>query len=303
MRGLLDPILPCEPEDDIADGFLVGLRDLIGRDDVTLQVMDLDRRCIRVQESSDQPVPDPDVEAELEEVFWEGFWDDLACSYPQRTGDTRVTRWSDFATAGSPVSEYEDVLDFPPLEMLVPLPMPVPDGLDHRLLLFRNEGPDFTGRDVLLMELLRPTSSRCSVDGRGCTCVATAHDGAPATECLEDRSPSRYRRGSVGDGDESPTQRRRERCPAFEGRAGGALDAGGRANRHRPVRLGPPAATAERDPACTHRGSRAARATEQVSAEEIDYLSVEDLMLSAASGQLDVPQIATWFLAHSASAS
>jgi len=40
-----------------------------------------------------------------------------------------------------------------------------------------------------------------------------------------------------------------------------------------------------------------------VSAEEIDYLSVEDLMLSAASGQLDVPQIATWIVAHSASAS
>ena len=29
----------------------------------------------------------------------------------------------------------------------------------------------------------------------------------------------------------------------------------------------------------------------------------EDLMLSAASGQLDVPQIAAWLLAHSASAS
>jgi death-on-curing protein len=29
----------------------------------------------------------------------------------------------------------------------------------------------------------------------------------------------------------------------------------------------------------------------------------EDLMLSAASGQLDVPQIATWIVAHSARAS
>jgi death on curing protein len=29
----------------------------------------------------------------------------------------------------------------------------------------------------------------------------------------------------------------------------------------------------------------------------------EDLMLSAASGQLDVPQIASWFLAHSSGAS
>ena len=156
VRGLLDPSLPCAPDDDIAHGFLEALRDLIGCDDVTLQVMDLDQRYVRLQESSDQPVRDPDLDAELEEVFWEGFWDDLACSYPQRTGDTRVTRWSDFTTTHSPVSECEEVLDFPRFEMLVPLPMPVRDGLDHRLLLFRNEGPDFTGRDVLLMELLRP---------------------------------------------------------------------------------------------------------------------------------------------------
>jgi DNA-binding CsgD family transcriptional regulator len=156
LEGLLDPSLPCEPEDDIAPGFLDALRDLIGCDDVTIQVMDLDRRSIRLQESSAEPELDPDLGAELERVFWEGFWDNLGCSYPQRTGDTRVTRGSDFSTADSPVSEYEEMIGCQAFEMLVPLPMPVSDGLDHRLLLFRNEGPDFTGRDVLLMELLRP---------------------------------------------------------------------------------------------------------------------------------------------------
>ena len=69
MEGLLDPTLPSGPEDDIVTkhleniylrlnvqsrteairaagtpGFLDALRDLIGCDDVTLQVMDLDRR-------------------------------------------------------------------------------------------------------------------------------------------------------------------------------------------------------------------------------------------------------------------
>lgn len=156
VEGLLDPRLPCGPEDDIAPGFLEALRDMIGCDDVTLQVMDLDRRYIRMQESVDEPALDPDLEAELERVFWEGFWEALGCSYPQRTGDTRVTRGSDFNAASSPVSEYEEMVGSQAFEMLVPLPMSVPDGLDHRLLLFRNEGPDFTGRDVLLMELLRP---------------------------------------------------------------------------------------------------------------------------------------------------
>jgi DNA-binding CsgD family transcriptional regulator len=155
LGGLLDPSLHCAPEDDIAYGFLDALRDLIGCDDVTLQVMDLDRRYIRLQESVDEPVPDAAGEA-FEQVFWDEFWDDLGCSYPQRTGDTRVTRSSDFAAAGSPVNEYKELFGFSTFRMLVPLPMPVRDGLDHRLLLFRNEGPDFTGRDVLLMELLRP---------------------------------------------------------------------------------------------------------------------------------------------------
>jgi DNA-binding NarL/FixJ family response regulator len=39
-------------------------------------------------------------------------------------------------------------------EMLVPLPVVASD--DHRLLLFRFDGSDFTERDLLLLTLLRP---------------------------------------------------------------------------------------------------------------------------------------------------
>ena len=36
---------------------------------------------VRLPASAMLPEDDP----ELEELFWQGFWDCLACSYPQRT--------------------------------------------------------------------------------------------------------------------------------------------------------------------------------------------------------------------------
>ena len=49
----------------------------------------------------------------------------------------------------------------------------------------------------------------------------------------------------------------------------------------------------------------AARVFCLLNSRELTYTvdEAEDLMLSAASGQVDVPQIAAWLLAHSASAS
>ena len=88
------------------------------------------------------------------------------------------------------------------------------------------------------------------------------------------------------DGDEPAAHGLRERSPTRQGRAGGPLHAGSREDGDRPVRVGTPAATAQRDPPCAHRGCRAARATEQVSRPEIDHLSVEDL-LEIAAGVLD----------------
>jgi hypothetical protein len=46
----------------------------------------------------------------------------------QDLGKVRGLLDPSLTTTHSPVSEYEEVLDFPPFEMLVPLPMPVRDG-------------------------------------------------------------------------------------------------------------------------------------------------------------------------------
>lgn len=145
LKRILDTDRPCGLEQDVAPWLLEDIAELIGCDDVTLQVMDYPRRYVRVQSAHDE-----EGGPELEELFWQGFWDCLACSYPQRTGSTDVTRASDF---DGNASEYLAAVGAPH-EMLVPLPLP--DRLDHRLLLWRDTGPDFTERDLLLMTLLRP---------------------------------------------------------------------------------------------------------------------------------------------------
>jgi DNA-binding CsgD family transcriptional regulator len=142
----VDPERPCEPGLDIAQSLLEDVAALVGCEDVTLQVMDYPSRYLRLQ----SPFDEEEEEPELEALFWQGFWECLACSYPQRTGRTEVTRTSDF---GRNTNEYLSTQGGCS-EMVVPLP--VPDKFDHRLLLFRTTGPDFTERDLLLMTLLQP---------------------------------------------------------------------------------------------------------------------------------------------------
>jgi DNA-binding CsgD family transcriptional regulator len=146
LKRLLDPDRPTEPGEEIAQSLLEDLAELVPCEDVTLEVMDHRRRYARLQGTAEEEVEAP----ELVELFWDGFWDCLACSYPQRTGRTDVARASDFAVSTSEYLTAVGVLH----DMCVPLP--VPDRFDHRLVLFRMTGSDFTERDVLLMTLLQP---------------------------------------------------------------------------------------------------------------------------------------------------
>jgi DNA-binding CsgD family transcriptional regulator len=152
LRRMIDPDRPCATDDGVAQSLLEDVAELVGCDDVTLQVMDHRRQYIHVQSTS---VEDEDEDPELLGLFWRDFWDSDACSYPQRTGSVDVTRLSDFrrGAARDSRSEYLQAVGVQH-EMLVPLP--VVSAEDHRLLLFRQDGPDFTERDLLLLTLLRP---------------------------------------------------------------------------------------------------------------------------------------------------
>lgn len=145
LRHMLDPARPSDPDELIAQSLLEDLQALVPCDNVTLQVMtSLDDRRIKrwVQDAGDYP-----AEVEDDDETAAEFWDWLPCSYPQRTGSTDVTRLTDFAN---------DYGAEPGVAGRVLVPLPVPDHEDHRIMLWRFEGSDFTERDVLLMMLLQP---------------------------------------------------------------------------------------------------------------------------------------------------
>jgi DNA-binding CsgD family transcriptional regulator len=151
LRRIIDPDRPCATEDSVPQSLLEDVADLVGCDDVTLQVMDHRTKYVHLQSTTDEG---EDEDPEVLALFWRDFWES-SCSYPQRTGSKDVTRMSDFPRRGShdPRGEYDRAVGIKH-EMLIPLPTVGSE--DHRLLLFRTEGPDFTERDVLLLTLLRP---------------------------------------------------------------------------------------------------------------------------------------------------
>jgi DNA-binding CsgD family transcriptional regulator len=150
LRRLIDPDRPFAAQDGLPRSLLEDVAELVGCDEVTLQVMDHHSRHISTQSTE---LDGEDDDPELRALFWRDFWDSLACSYPQRTGAVDVTRLSDFRDGQDPRTEYLREVRVKH-EMLVPLPVIAAD--DHRLLLFRQDGADFTERDLLLLTLLRP---------------------------------------------------------------------------------------------------------------------------------------------------
>jgi DNA-binding CsgD family transcriptional regulator len=124
---------------------------LIPCENVVLQVMNFGQHRHVFQRSVTSPMPDDEEGSDLRALFWAGFWGSK-CSHPQRTGDTSIM-WNGYQppplqTGGEPMVEYMSLMGWCD-EVLVPLPSP--DADDHRLLLFRREGPAFTERDILVL--------------------------------------------------------------------------------------------------------------------------------------------------------
>ncbi len=158
---------PTTPDsaDPLPDSAMQALATVIACDDISFQVMDPVRETTWCQtwtktdaDADTDAADDGDDAGELERLFWAGFWECRACSYPQLTGDFEtVTRLSDHYSrhrfSRLAMSDYFAVAGVRH-EVMVPLP---PVGrLDRRLLLFRCDGSDFTDREVLLLTLLRP---------------------------------------------------------------------------------------------------------------------------------------------------
>ncbi len=156
LKGLLDFERPAGENDEVPPSWLEDLAGLIPCDDITFQVMDPVRQWTRGQSFPTGEATSEDDE--LEALFWASFPDSIACNYPQRNGDHHsITRLSDFYSrrdvnrgAAGTYLRATGVRH----EVLMPLPML--DGLDRRVLLFRFDGRDFSEREVILLGLLRP---------------------------------------------------------------------------------------------------------------------------------------------------
>jgi DNA-binding CsgD family transcriptional regulator len=160
ILGVLERAEPADSKEPFYSSALGALRELVPCDDVTFQIMDVQRRLVAgvcvTDEGVSYDIADDDP-ATMEE-FWAAYWTDGGCSYPHESGDyTTILRTSDrygeleYARTrmGSLTAQW-GVRH----EVLVPLP---PQGLlDRRLLLFRCDGADFTDHELLLLRLLRP---------------------------------------------------------------------------------------------------------------------------------------------------
>lgn len=140
---------------------LVRLRELIPCDNITFQLMDVGEQRVNMLFVTDDGVQREQTvgaENEYAQVFWREFWKDDGCAGPLRTGDyTTVLRHSDFWTereySNTPLGSMWANMGFRH-EVLVP--MTPYGGTDRRLLLWRDQGPDFTERELMLLRLIRP---------------------------------------------------------------------------------------------------------------------------------------------------
>ncbi|MGW5745860.1 response regulator transcription factor [Amycolatopsis sp. NPDC003861] len=91
--------------------------------------------------------------------YWESLRSFEPCTYPERTGD-RLTpvRWSDFYTWTQlrEVRHYADYRRAEGFRYGMHLAIPAPAGIVRKISLWRGPGHDFTERDRLVLQLLRP---------------------------------------------------------------------------------------------------------------------------------------------------
>jgi len=164
VRALLAVVDRCDPasDDDIfyAD-VLRDLRGLIPCSYLTFQLMDVSEQRIRLIYVDDDGVGRQEsvgTESEFDQMFWQEFWNEDGCAGPVRTGDyetvvRRSDMWTQRAYANTPLgSLFTEMGD----RLHVRVPMTPHGGSDRRLLLSREDGPDFSERELLMLQLIRP---------------------------------------------------------------------------------------------------------------------------------------------------
>lgn len=160
LRGLLDALdgaRSAYADDGMPRTVLEQLSHVVACDSLTF--LELDTPAERVV--LDQPLNEAEIgEHDVDpDAFWRHYWDCLPCSYPDHAqDDRRVTTVSDFYSDRQfhSTGMYAEYLGLFMVEREAMMCLPAPTGRSRRLLFFRGPGPDFDGRDRLLLALLRP---------------------------------------------------------------------------------------------------------------------------------------------------
>ena len=159
LRRLLS-VLDASRSADAAEGLpatiLERARDLVPCDSISLVELDPARQSTSLCQSL-PALPEEDPEDDRR--FWHHYWHCAPCCYPDRSGDLlSITTISDFYTRRQfhNTGMYAYYLGPGGVEAEVMVCLSAPPGCSRRLVFFRGHGPDFDGRDRLLLALLRP---------------------------------------------------------------------------------------------------------------------------------------------------
>jgi DNA-binding CsgD family transcriptional regulator len=161
LRRLLDLVDPSrcgESGEFVPDSLLRDMPGVLGCDEVTFQTCDPYLR----QWGGVQAVAPRDHDLHLDSeglsIYWAAFWE--AFCHPQLSGDfSSVRRSSDRVPGTGPGPRWAALHEFEgggSLSLAANVPLPPTGTADHRLLIWRHDGSDFTDRDVLLLRFLRP---------------------------------------------------------------------------------------------------------------------------------------------------
>jgi DNA-binding CsgD family transcriptional regulator len=115
----------------------------------------------------ERDIVDPD------DPYWSLWRDFLPCGYPERTGDRRsVVLYSDFYTQKQlAATPFMIEMGGSPKMRRMATRLPVQPGRTRRILIDRDSGADFSERDRLVLQLLRPhlyeiyLDAQCRRDG------------------------------------------------------------------------------------------------------------------------------------------
>lgn len=158
LCALGDPLRLREAGHPWPPSVLADLQALVPCDLVTYQSHNPYGRMVTEWQgtSSSEDEGDSGDDADLENWFWDHYWA-WPCSYPERTGDhLRISRRSDARMERAAYRSHEEFRRTAGTRHEVMVSLPSTGPVSHRLLLWRQDGPDFSDHDVLLLQLIRP---------------------------------------------------------------------------------------------------------------------------------------------------